>query len=484
MTNLVYDSRRLLAASIERSLRSHMPAGAAREDLAAAIDRALLAEARRNELTLAYLRAVTAVSFTALYLIAFAWPGSAGLQSFPAFATLVTAVWSVVAGALVLILRRGWYQPWIRQLLPAADAAIVLIIFLLFNASASPGDVRSPAALINVTALCVFLAFSGALRLTPSAAKMTAAIAIAVFLVAATAFKLHPIHVALIATTLVVTGLLATGVTRIVRRVVAGEVGRLTLERLYSEAEQAILAREEILSVVSHDLRNPLNTISMSASLMADMPLSDEQRLKQLQMIRRAGRRMNRLIQDLLNVAQIEAGRLSLDIAPTDVASLIAETTETFAAAAADRSCTIEAVVEADLPLGDADGARVVQVLSNLVGNAIKFTPEGGRITVGAKRVHDKVLCFVADTGPGIPEDQLPHIFDRFWQARRSDRRGIGLGLAISKGIVEAHGETIWAVSSPGNGCTFFFTLRVAAVQDAVRETPAVAELADARLRR
>lgn len=106
-----------------------------------------------------------------------------------------------------------------------------------------------------------------------------------------------------------------------------------------------------------------------------------------------------------------------------------------------------------------ADAARILQVLSNLVGNAIKFTPKGGRIVVAARRVGDKVLCSVADTGPGIPPEQIEHIFDRFWQANHADRRGIGLGLAITKGIIEAHGEKIWAVSEGGAGSTFLFAL-------------------------
>jgi signal transduction histidine kinase len=203
----------------------------------------------------------------------------------------------------------------------------------------------------------------------------------------------------------------------------------------------------------------------MSASLMLEMPLSEEQRIKQLNMIRRAGARMSRLVQDLLNVAQIEAGRLSIEARPTDVASLVVETAETLASLAAERSCRLEVDLERNLPTALADPARIVQVLANLVGNAIKFTPAGGQIVVGAKRVHDKLLCSVADTGPGIPEEQLPHIFDRFWQAKRTDRRGVGLGLAITKGIVEAHGQSVWAVSSVGIGSTFYFTLPLADVE-------------------
>jgi signal transduction histidine kinase len=454
------DSRQRLAASIERSLRGQMPAGASRDDLAAAIERALVIEARRSELTLARLRAATALAFTVIYAGAHVWPGVAGLRSFPAAAAVFTGFWTIGAALLLLALRRGWYRPWLRHILPTIDGLVVLVIVLLFYGRLGPrGEVVPAVALVNVAALCVFLAFSGALRLTHSAAKLATVIAVAVFLFAASLFRLHPMHVAVVSTTLVVSGLLAAGVTDIVRRVVLGEVGRLTLERLYAEAEQAILAREEILSVVSHDLRNPLNTISMSASLMLEMPLPAEQRAKQLQMIRRAGQRMQRLIRDLLNVAQIEAGRLSIEARPTDVASLVAEAAETLGPVAAECSCRLETDVEPNLSTALADPARIVQVLTNIVGNAIKFTPPGGQIVIAAKRVRDKVLCSVADTGPGIPEEQLPHIFDRFWQAKRVDRRGIGLGLAIVKGIVEAHGQMVWAVSTVGVGSTFYFTL-------------------------
>jgi signal transduction histidine kinase len=472
----MHDSRQRLAASIERSLRSHMPAGASREDLAAAIERTLLTEARRSELTLARLRAATALAFTVLYLGAHIWPSAAGLRTFPAAAALFTGLWTIGATLLLRIFRRGWYRPWVRHVLPAADGLVVLIIFLLFYGRIRPtGEAAPAAALINVTALCVFLAFSGALRLTHSAAKLTTIIAVGVFLFAASLFRLHPIHVVFVSTTLVVTGLLAAGVTNIVRRLVLGEVGRLTLERLYAEAEQAILAREEILSIVSHDLRNPLSTISMSASLMLEVPLADEQRVRQLNMIRRAGERMNRLIQDLLNVAQIEAGRLSIETRPTDVASLMAETAETLGPVAAERSCRLEADIEGNLPNALVDPSRILQVLANLVGNAIKFTPAGGQVVIGAKRVRDKVLCSVADTGPGIPEEQLPYIFEQFWQAKRADRRGIGLGLAIAKGIIEAHGQTVWAVSSVGVGSTFYFTLPLAEAEAVRTGAPATA---------
>jgi signal transduction histidine kinase len=250
------------------------------------------------------------------------------------------------------------------------------------------------------------------------------------------------------------------------------EVGHLTLERLYGEAERAILAREETLSMVAHDLRNPLSTIMMGASSLLTMPASDDQRTKQLTIIKRASDRMNRLIQDLLSISRIEAGRLTVEARQTDVATLVSEAMDMLRPLAAERSCRLESEIARDLPRVYADSARVLQVLSNLVGNAIKFTPQGGRIVIGARRVGEKVLFSVADTGPGIPAEKLPHIFDRFWQANHADRRGIGLGLAIAKGIVEAHGEQIWAVSEMGNGSTFLFALPLTQVS-ALAQPPA-----------
>jgi signal transduction histidine kinase len=269
MTIPVYDSRQLLAASIERSLRIHMPAGASPTDLGAAIERKLLSEGRRNELTIAYLRGATAIAFTVLYLAAYLWPGAAGFETFAPTAALVAGVWSVAGLLLVVALRKGWYRPSMRHALPLADGLVVLVIFAaVTGGSRHPTDPVATVALVNLAALCVFLAFSGALRLTPSAAELTTVIALAIFLLAAARARLQPIHLALVATTLVVAGLLARTVTAIVRRVVMGEVGRLTLERLYVEAEQAIVAREEILSVVSHDLRNPLSTIAMTIKVI------------------------------------------------------------------------------------------------------------------------------------------------------------------------------------------------------------------------
>ena len=233
--------------------------------------------------------------------------------------------------------------------------------------------------------------------------------------------------------------------------------------RLFHEAQQATRARDDVLAVVAHDLRNPLNTVTMAVSLMLETtPPERVQERRQAEIVRRAADRMNRMIQDLLDVKRMESGRLSIDPRPEHPAVLINDTVDMLRPLAVGSTIRMETNVEDNLPLVIADAARVQQVLSNLVGNAVKFTPRAGTITVCAERIDGEVRFSVIDTGPGIPAEQLPHIFGRFWQAKTSDRRGIGLGLAIAKGIVEAHNGRIWVESSVGLGSTFYFTLPTA----------------------
>jgi PAS domain S-box-containing protein len=230
--------------------------------------------------------------------------------------------------------------------------------------------------------------------------------------------------------------------------------------RLFHEAQQATRARDDVLAVVAHDLRNPLNTVSMAVSLMLETtPLDRVQERRQAEIVRRAADRMNRMIQDLLDVKRMESGRLTIDARPEHPASLINDTIDMLRPLAAGSTIRLDTSIEEKLPPVIADAARIQQVLSNLVGNAVKFTPRNGRITVCAERADKEVRFSVIDTGPGIPAEQLPHIFGRFWQAKSSDRRGIGLGLAIAKGIVEAHSGRIWVESDVGLGSTFYFTL-------------------------
>jgi len=171
---------------------------------------------------------------------------------------------------------------------------------------------------------------------------------------------------------------------------------------------------------------------------------------------------MNRLIEDLLDTASIEAGKLSVDRRRLAVAPIALEILEAMQSLAASKSLELRSELPPDLPEVSADPSRLQQVFTNLLGNAIKFTPEGGTITVRAQQEGGDILCSVTDTGPGIPEDELPYLFDRFWQARRTARKGSGLGLSIVKGIVAAHGGRTWAESRVGAGSTFFFTLPAA----------------------
>lgn len=233
--------------------------------------------------------------------------------------------------------------------------------------------------------------------------------------------------------------------------------------RLYLESQQAVRAREEVLAIVSHDLRNPLNAVMLGASLLRTSPGVSEEDREQVETMEVSARRMARLIADLLDVTRLEGGkRLPIEPESVEVSELVGEAEELFRAQAAAASVRLEGDVADALPPVRADRHRVMQVLSNLVGNSLKFTPPGGSITLKATlRDDDAVLFTVSDTGPGIPNEHLNDIFSPYWQAKRAERLGAGLGLPIAKGIVEAHGGTIWVESEPGRGTTFYFTLPV-----------------------
>ena len=237
--------------------------------------------------------------------------------------------------------------------------------------------------------------------------------------------------------------------------------------RLYRAAEQATRARDDMLGVVAHDLRNPLSTIVMSASLLLELPPDVDGTLtrRQIEIVQRAAQRMNRLIQDLLDVRRIDGGHLTLDRKPESVIAVVNEAVEMLRPLAAANSLELVGELASELPPVLADAQRILQVMSNLVGNAVKFTPPGGSITVRAEPVEREVRFTVADTGPGIAAEQLPHLFGRYWQGDSRDRRGIGLGLAIAKGIVEAHGGRIWVESTIGAGSNFHFTLQSASAE-------------------
>jgi PAS domain S-box-containing protein len=234
--------------------------------------------------------------------------------------------------------------------------------------------------------------------------------------------------------------------------------------RLYREARLAIQARDEMLGVVAHDLRNPLNSILVqSQRLAARVPQSEPCTQSAVPAIHRAALRMNRLIEDLLDVTRIEAGRMAVEGAPVSPAEIVCESVEAQRQLASAASLDVRADLAPDIPEVSADRDRLLEVFENLIGNAIKFTDKGGSITVGARPRGGEVLFWVADTGAGIPAEHLAHVFERFWRMGEAGRRGTGLGLPIAKGLIEAHGGRIWVESAPGRGSTFFFTIPAAA---------------------
>jgi PAS domain S-box-containing protein len=240
-------------------------------------------------------------------------------------------------------------------------------------------------------------------------------------------------------------------------------VASTTLEnaRLYRLAQSANRARDEMLGVVSHDLRNPISAIAMCARVLEDTaPSNPADRAELLGTIRESAAWANHLIQDLLDVASIERGQLSLQTRQEDPAQIVLQAVHMFDVEAEHHGIDLTAQVPTNLPLVEADSARIVQVLSNLVRNAIKFTPRGGCITVAVEPSDARLIFSVSDTGAGIPADNQQRIFDRFWQSSDGARsQGTGLGLSIAKGIVEAHGGQISVTSMSGQGSRFAFTL-------------------------
>jgi signal transduction histidine kinase len=229
-----------------------------------------------------------------------------------------------------------------------------------------------------------------------------------------------------------------------------------------ARSDDVLSNRDGFLGMVSHDLRSLLGGIVLSATVLQEKALEDEagrEVLVQTARIQRYAARMNRLVGDLLDVASIDAGKLAVVPVTADAADLIEETVDTFRGIAAAKDIALDAkIVERPLPAA-FDHDRMVQVLANLITNAIKFTTPGGRIWIGGGRDAAGLQLVVGDTGTGIPEDMLEAIFERVSQVGRDDRRGLGLGLYISRYIVEAHGGKIWAESTPGQGSQFLITL-------------------------
>jgi signal transduction histidine kinase len=250
------------------------------------------------------------------------------------------------------------------------------------------------------------------------------------------------------------------------------------------DAELLARAREEVLAVVAHDLRNPLNLIKTTAQLLIEETLPPARQRAMLDIATRAATQMNRLISDLLDTVRLQAGRLSLDVEDVVVEDILHQTEETFHPIAEEKQVQLD-ILAPDAPEAvRADPLRLSQIVGNLVGNALKFTPPHGRVTLHAAPRGDDVVFLVGDTGPGIPPEDVEHLFDKFWQGRPSDRRGAGLGLAIARGLVEAQGGRIWVESALGKGSTFAFTVPAAPTRvpaprraDVATPVPAIAPM-------
>jgi signal transduction histidine kinase len=234
------------------------------------------------------------------------------------------------------------------------------------------------------------------------------------------------------------------------------------LSRERERADHAVATRDEFLGLVSHDLRNMLAATVGFAGLIENEAARENRAAKVLgytQRIQRSGGRMNRLIGDLVDLASIEAGVLAVTREETDPSHLVAEAVETFHPQAEASGISLVSEIVPPLSRVMFDPARILQVLVNLLSNAIKFTPRGGTVSLRVECIGTELRFAVRDTGVGVPSDKLEAVFERFVQVAKNDRRGVGLGLYISKCIVQGHGGRIWAESVPGQGSTFYFAL-------------------------
>jgi signal transduction histidine kinase len=228
---------------------------------------------------------------------------------------------------------------------------------------------------------------------------------------------------------------------------------------ILQELRQSMQAREHMLRILAHDLRNPINTISMAASSLRDANTKESLRTTMIGMIDRSTRRVNRLIEDLIDNAIIErSGKLPMNPQLQGARDIVDEVCELSKVQARKKAIEVYCHIESNATIF-ADRDRLLQVLTNLLDNAIKFTPEGGTVRLKAEEEPDAIRFLISDTGPGISEDEREHVFEPYWQASSTAHSGVGLGLAIAKQVVEQHGGEIWVESKPGQGTTFVFTI-------------------------
>lgn len=457
-----HDSHASLARSIAREVQARLPSQESGTELMRFVEEALHAEARSIELTLAYLR-VAALSVTCAVALAGAVESSLIGAEVPALVALSLVVALGAAVGFVLALRRGWYQARLRRFVPIADALLVLALVLLYAGGATP-DTRNALAVGSAAAsACAFLVLSGSARLSDTSQRIATTLGVGAWIVVGVVLGMPPVLIAAVAGFLAMLGAMGTRFATTVRGLVATQVRGERLGGLYDDARAAINAREEVLQMVAHDLRNPLSTITMTADLLRDLPSDDETRARHVSIINRASLSMNRLIHDLLDVARLEAGRMHVELKAVAARDLLDRAEELMTPIAERANVRLRIAADGELPAVLVDEERILQVLSNLVGNAVKFTPADGAVTIKARRILQTVRFGVLDTGPGIPPERAARIFDRFWQADVNDRRGIGLGLAIARSIVEAHGHRIGVDVPSTGGSEFWFTVTVAA---------------------
>lgn len=223
-------------------------------------------------------------------------------------------------------------------------------------------------------------------------------------------------------------------------------------------ARRALGARDELMGIIAHDLRSPLAAITMRAELLG-ATTSDSKAREHAAAINDTATRMAELLKTMLDVTVIEAGKFTIHEAPCDVDRLVQQVLDTYSLAATSKQVQLESFVSEPGLVVMADRERIIQVISNLVGNAIKFTPKGGRVMLAVDRGDDGVAFSVSDTGPGIALENLTRIFERYWKGESRSVKGTGLGLFIARSIIDAHRRTLAVESSPGNGATFHFTL-------------------------
>jgi signal transduction histidine kinase len=454
------ESQARLAASIARQVQHDLPAPDSSQEVAGSVAAALEAEGLNNELTLAYVRVAGLAALTFLSIAGYVRPELAGAATFPLLAPIGSLVATLLAVGFILVLDRVGQTPRFRHWVPVADALLMAMAVLLLYME--PG-LRTPEAKPGLAALgaggCLFLVFSGIMRLSRSTQRTATLLAVVDWALFALVLDIRPLAATAVAVILVVLGIYGTRLTLMMRRVIAFEVERQRLGHMYRAAQSAVQAREEVLHMVAHDLRNPLSTIGMTAELLIEMPVTEEQRQKHARTIARCGKSMNSLIQDLLDFARLEAGRIRVEPVATEVDDLLEQVVELMQPIASAADVRFSVSGGSEVPPVSVDRERVARVFSNLIGNALKFTPPGGRVDVRTQLAGEEVRFSVADNGPGIPPERVSQIFESFWQANQDDRRGIGLGLAISRHIIDAHGGRIGVQSEVGGGSEFWFTV-------------------------